>query len=121
MAVAESQGIKSEYLPKIATGFCSGFSRTGGTCGALNGAVMALSLLEGRSEPGAPVEGLYQQVQTLVGQFEEQFGATNCLDLTGCHLGTAAGQARFRQENQIEKCLDYVEEATRMVLVLLES
>lgn len=121
MAVAESQGIQSEFLPQIATGFCSGLSRTGGTCGALNGAVMALGLLGGRSQPGAPVDDLYRQVQTLVQGFEVQFGAHDCQTLTGCHLGTEAGQAGYRATNQKEKCLDYVEAVTRMVLELAGS
>ncbi len=118
MAVAESQGIQSEYLPQIATGFCSGFSRTGGTCGAVNGAVMALGLLRGRSQPGAPVDEIYQRVQILVHRFEVQFGANDCQTLTACHLGSPDGQEKYRITNQKEKCLDYVEEATRMILEL---
>jgi C_GCAxxG_C_C family probable redox protein len=121
LAVAESQGIQSEFLPQVATGFCSGFSRTGGICGALNGAVMALGLLGGRSQAGAPVDGIYQRVQTLVQRFEAQFGAIDCHTLTGCHLGTDEGQASYRATNQKEKCLDYVAEVTRMVLELAGS
>jgi len=118
LAVAESQGLQSEFFPQIATGFCSGLARTGGTCGALNGAVMALGLLGGRSQPGEPVDEIYQRVQTLMQRFEAQFGAHDCQALTGCHLGTAEGQEQYRATNQKEKCLEYVSEATRMVLEL---
>lgn len=118
MAVAESQGIQSDLLPQIATGFCSGVARTGGQCGALSGAIMGLGLLTGRSEPDAAVDGNYVPVAALVVQFEEEFGSINCQTLTGCHLGTDEGQVLFRSKNQIEKCLTYVEWATRKVLEL---
>jgi C_GCAxxG_C_C family probable redox protein len=100
LAVAESQGIESDLLPQIATGFCSGMARTGGFCGALSGAMMSLGLLNGRSQPGAPVEENYIAVQTLIAQFEDKFGSTNCQELTGCHLGTPEGQAKFRESGQ---------------------
>ena len=118
MAVAESQGIQSDLLPKIATGFCSGVARTGGQCGALSGAIMALGLLTGRSEPGASVDDHYRQVQELVARFKDEFGSINCQELTGVHLGTEEGQMQFREANQIENCLNYSEEATRIVLEL---
>ena len=116
MAVAESQGESSDLIPKIATGFCSGVARTGNLCGALSGGIMGLGLLAGRCEPGTSVEVIYSLVQDLVSQFEEKFGAICCMELTGVHLGTAEGQVMFRERGQIEKCFEYVEEATRIVL-----
>lgn len=41
-ALAKSQGIESDLLPRVATAFCSGMARTCGTCGALTGAVMGI-------------------------------------------------------------------------------
>jgi C_GCAxxG_C_C family probable redox protein len=121
LAVAKSQGIESDLLPKIATGFCSGIARTGGFCGALSGAIMGLGLLTGRNEPGTSVEENYAYVQELIDQFEEKFGSTNCKELTGVHLGTPEGQAEFRSKNQIENCLNYVEDATRMALSFIDD
>ena len=121
MAVAESQGIESDLIPKIATGFCSGLARTGGPCGALNGGILGLNLLTGRSKPGAPVDRNYALVRALIDQFESKFGSTHCKQLTGVDLGTAEGQAKFREKNQIVNCLTYAEEVTRMVLSLVES
>ena len=40
LSIARSQGIESDLLPKLATGFCSGMARTCGTCGALSGAIL---------------------------------------------------------------------------------
>jgi C_GCAxxG_C_C family probable redox protein len=121
LAVAESQGIESEWLPRIATGLCSGLARTGGPCGALNGAILALNLLTGRAEPGASVDRNYERVRELIQQYEARFGSSNCQTLTGVHLGTPEGQAAFREKNQIANCLDYVEEVTRIVLTLAEN
>lgn len=121
MAVAESQGIESDLLPKIATGFCSGISRTGGLCGALSGAIMGLNLLTGRSEAGASVEENYALVRDLIDHFEAKFGSTHCKDLTGVDLGTPQGQIEFRKSNRFEHCLNYAEVATRMALSLAEQ
>lgn len=85
-------------------------------CGALSGAIMGVGLLDGREEPGKPVEDIYTRIQSMVNRFENDFGSINCQELTNCHLGTEGGQALFRATNQIEKCLIYVEDATRMTL-----
>ena len=121
MAVADSQGIQSDLIPKIATGFCSGLARTGGLCGAISGAIMSLGLINGRMVPGATVDETYKSVQKLLEQFETRFGSTRCLSLTGVHLGTEEGQAEFLQNNQIGGCLTYVQFTTRFVMDVLKS
>ena len=50
-AIAENQDIQSDLIPKIATGFCSGISRTGGMCGAVSGGIMGIGLVAGRNSP----------------------------------------------------------------------
>ena len=82
------------------------------------GAVMALNLLTGRSEPGAPVDRNYALVNELIDQFEAKFGSSNCRELTGVHLGSEEGRAQFREKGQLANCLNYAEEATRLVLNL---
>jgi hypothetical protein len=81
---------------------------------------MALNLITGRSEPGAPVDENYALVGELIEQYEEKFGSTNCKELTGVDLGTEEGQVKFREKNQIANCLNYAEEVTWMVLSLAE-
>ena len=49
MAIAKAEGIESELLPRIATGFGGGMARTCGDCGAVTGAMMAVGLALGRS------------------------------------------------------------------------
>jgi len=121
LAIAESQGIQSDLIPRIATGFCSGVARTSGQCGAVSGAIMALGLLKGRQESDAPVDPIYQDVQAFLAQFEESFGTLNCRELCGCDLNTPEGQQQFRDTGQFSRCAGYVEEATRIVLSLAEK
>ena len=121
LALAEEQGIQSGLIPRIATGFCSGVARSCGTCGAVSGAIMGLSLFNGRSLPDESVEEIYTIVRELMGVFAEKFGSINCQELIGCDLGTDEGQEFFRANNLREQCGQYVEEATRMAAQLMEG
>ncbi len=121
LSVAESKGIQSDLIPKIATGFCSGVSRTCGICGAVSGAILVLNLFYGRSMPGESIETCYTTVQKLTDMFKIKFGSTNCKQLIGCDLGTEEGQETFKSNNLIEQCRNYTEEATRMVMLIIEE
>ena len=96
-------------------------ARTSGTCGAVSGAILAINLITGRSEPGAPVDDNYAAVRKLLDTFQERFGSTNCGDLLGCHLGTDEGQRTFREKKLFANCLDYADEATRIALTIIEE
>ena len=68
-AIAENQDIQSDLIPKIATGFCSGISRTGGMCGAVSGGIMGIGLVAGRNSPAESFEPAYAFVQQLINAF----------------------------------------------------
>jgi C_GCAxxG_C_C family probable redox protein len=118
-AIAESQGIQSYLIPRIATGFCSGVSRTGGMCGALSGAIMGIGLVAGRNKPAESLEPAYAMVQKLIDRFEKQYGSINCRQLLGCDLATDAGQHYFMENQLIESCWQYAEAATSIALSLI--
>jgi C_GCAxxG_C_C family probable redox protein len=118
-AIAESQGIQSNLIPRIATGFCSGISRTGGMCGAVSGAIMGIGLVAGRDSSAESVEPAYTLVQKIIRAFEEQYGSVNCRQLIGCDLATEAGQQYFMENNLMESCLQYAEGATRLAISLI--
>lgn len=119
VAVAEAQGIESELLPRIATGFCSGMARTCGTCGALTGAMMGLSLAFGRSRSDESVATAYTATQRLVFEFERSFGSRDCHVLLGCDLGTAEGQAIFREQRLGQRCAEYTGKAAEIAAAIL--
>ena len=106
-ALAKAQGIDSELVPRMATAFCSGMARTCGTCGALTGAIMGVSLALGRSQPGESVQPAYEATQKLIHEFEARFGGKDCHVLLGCNLGTAEGQATFREQGLGQRCRNY--------------
>jgi C_GCAxxG_C_C family probable redox protein len=119
LAIAENQGIQSDLIPKIATGFCSGISRSGSMCGAVCGAIMGINLTAGRSSPSESIELSYTLTQKLISHFERQYGSVNCRQLVGCDLATEGGQRYFLENHLMERCLQYVEDATRMAISLM--
>ena len=120
-AVSEACGHRCDSLPGIATGFCSGMARTAGPCGALSGAIMAFGLESGRTGSGQSVERNYSQVQRLIDEFENRFGFSNCGDLLNCHLGTVAGQERFREQRLSERCRSFTIGAAVIAAEIIEA
>ncbi|MFH1845421.1 MAG: C-GCAxxG-C-C family protein [bacterium] len=119
LAIAESRGIQSPFIPRMATGFCGGVARTGGTCGAVSGAILAINLVLGRDKPTESVEVNYAAVEALLDMFNAEFGSLSCPALIGCDLGTDAGQ-QFYEDNDLKpQCTQYVAEAARMAQSIL--
>jgi C_GCAxxG_C_C family probable redox protein len=114
MALARRQGIATDNMVPLATGFCSGIARTKGMCGAVSGAVMGLGLVFGRRKPTDSREPTYQAVRTLLDRFTAEFGSTNCFELLGCDLATEEGQREFRQRHLLSNCQRYVRRATEL-------
>ena len=113
-AVAESRGIQSEWIPKIATGLCGGISRSGNICGAVSGGVLAIGLCFGRSQPGQSPEETGRRVRAFLAKCEQRFGSTNCEKLIGCRLDTPEGQEFFKKHNLREKCAGFTREAAQL-------
>lgn len=119
MAVAEHKNIQSDLIPRIATGLCGGVSKTNGMCGAVSGGVLALSMIYGRDKVEDPRDLLNEKTQAFIKAFKTQFGTIGCTALTGCDLSTAEGLAKFDKLNMHAKCLEFVGEATQLVLELI--
>lgn len=120
VTIARRQGLDPEPYTAMATGFCSGVGRSGGMCGAVSGAVMALGLVHGRNKAGETVEKCYAPVKTLVERFEKEFGTVNCAELLGCHLGTVEGQQAFREQKLISRCRIYTQRAAELTATLID-
>lgn len=119
VAVAASQGIESELIPKIASAFCSGWAETNGPCGAMTGGVMGLSLCEGRANVQDGREKLYQKTQRLVQSFEAQFNNTHCTKLLQLQLGTPEAKEAYATRGLHVQCEGYVREAARLAVTLI--
>jgi len=116
LAIAEEKGVDCALIPGIATGLCSGLARTGGLCGAVSGAILAIGMLTGRGSGEEPIDPVYELVREVLTGFEARFGSTTCMGLSGCDLATEAGQQQFKDQGQYALCTEYVGAATRMVL-----
>jgi C_GCAxxG_C_C family probable redox protein len=121
LALAKVQGIESELLPKVATAFCSGMARTCGTCGALTGAMMGVSLSLGRAEASQSVQPTYIATQRLVREFEQEFGARDCHVLLGCDLNTPEGQTVFSRDRLWERCEKYTSKAAEIAASIVSE
>lgn len=106
-----SQAVLSQYSElfdldqtsalKIASGFGAGM-QMGKTCGAVTGAYMVLGLKFG-TEESALSDGrkeVYNAVVEFTRKFEERNGTTDCRDLLGCDISTAAG-SQFAKEQKL--------------------
>lgn len=119
IAVTHIQGNDSEYLPKVATAFCSGMARTCGTCGALTGAMMGLSLTLGRTSTSQQVQPIYDATQRLIKEFETLFGDKDCHLLLGCDIGTPEGKKTFKDNQLSHQCTKYTRKAAEIAATIL--
>jgi C_GCAxxG_C_C family probable redox protein len=122
MTYAPQCGVDAATATKIATGLGGGMGRTSQVCGAVSGAMLALSLKYGRTDPKdvASKEAAYAKVRELVAQFRARAGSTSCTELLGCDLGTPEGYNRAMREGTTRKvCPGLVRVAAEVVEGLL--
>ncbi len=111
-----------ETLFKIANGFGGGMGRKQEVCGAVTGAIMAISLVHGRGEIDSleNQETTYRKVRELIDTFTKEFGTVICRDLLpGCNLLTEDGQKMFREQGLKEKCCNYVKRANEIAQTVI--
>jgi len=119
--IADEENIDSPLIPGIATGFCSGMSRTCNMCGALTGGILALNVVFGRNSSEESVEKNYRAVQSLINKFENEFGSTNCQELLGCDLGSEKGQETFNGNSLHLKCREYTGRVTELAHEIINN
>jgi len=90
-------------------------------CGAIRGGILALNVVFGRGSSDDSVEVNYKAVQTLVSNFENEFGSINCYELLNCDLGTDKGQHKFRENDLHLKCSEYTGKATELVRTIINN
>lgn len=123
LALSKESGQKVTLIPRIATGFGGGIGRSGGICGALSGAVMAIGLQIGcdKAEEKEKRNATCEKVQRMIEAFEKEFGSIQCKKLTQCDLQTQKGQEEYRSKELrksvcpefVAWCAEYVEKKSR--------
>jgi C_GCAxxG_C_C family probable redox protein len=101
------------FIPRIATGFGGGIARNGDMCGALSGAVMAISLALGRDRPDQSRDQCYAAVDQFYNDFVKAFGSSKCRELTRVNFKTPERNAIYRERVRRERCTPIVEWAAK--------
>jgi C_GCAxxG_C_C family probable redox protein len=122
LTMTEHWNIKSELVPKIATGFGGGIGRCGSVCGALAGGVMAIGAKDGTDEPSAGKRlKAYEKARRLYDKFKKQHGSVLCRDLIGYDLTNPEELAAARKAKVFEeRCPVFVKTAVEALLELTE-
>lgn len=118
IAGMEELGRTSELIPRIASGFAGGVSRTQSLCGALAGGVLVLGVAHGRDRAQDDRSLLIAKVQALVNGFRERFGSDNCFTLTGLDFNKEGAMDVYRQRIHAE-CRAYVKYVAEQLAELL--
>ena len=123
LALAESMGVESELIPRIATGFAAGVARTGNMCGALSGAVMGLGLRYGRDAPETePGRRPYWYGRRIAEAFEEAHGSVTCPGVLGLDIDDPDDYRRYSEENMwATKCREVIKTAARLAWDLIQE
>jgi C_GCAxxG_C_C family probable redox protein len=123
LALSESMGVESEFIPRIATGFAAGVARTGNVCGALSGAIMGLGLRYGRDAPTTePGRRPYWFSRRLAEAFEEAYGSVTCPGILDLDLNDPDDYRIYTEEDiWATKCREVIKTATGLAYDTLQD
>ena len=122
LALSEAVGVKSDLIPKIATGFGAGIARSGNVCGALSGAIMGLGISFGRNEVSSTNIRTYWFSKEIVQYFKKEFGALICPVLLGLELDDPEDYERFKEKSMWEnKCKQIISKTVKMAYNILKQ
>ena len=119
--LAEPLGLDRSLALKIASPFGGGIGRTGETCGAVSGALMALGLQFGFSEPDPQAKDrVYALTREFLRRFQERYGAVACKTLIGVDLSTPEGLQKAREQDVFKtKCSQFIAGAVEIAEQML--
>ena len=116
-------GLDRETALRVAAAFGGGIGRTGETCGAASGALMAIGLRYGQHT--AEDKDAKEKTYDLAAEFLNRFAARNngcvkCRELLGHNVGTPEGRQAAREQGLFETlCPKFVRDAAEIVEQLL--
>lgn len=96
---------------RLSEGFGGGMGGYDGTCGAISGAVLVISLVNSGGNPSQPSkEKTYTLVKNFFDRFVEKTGSSVCKELKGVDTGVA-----------LYPCPDCIKEAVRLTYESLKT
>jgi C_GCAxxG_C_C family probable redox protein len=106
---------------KIAALFGGGIGRQGHVCGAATGALMALGLKFGHTDPEL-IADAYHAAENFLHRFKATHGAVNCRDLLGVDIGDPTAVQTAREQDIFSKtCPALVRSAAAITVELIEK
>ena len=92
-AFAPDLGLDVDAALRVSAAFGGGMGRTGGTCGAVTGAIMVLGLRHCPPDSSAAAERAqtYKAVLDFMSRFEKRNGSIVCKKLLGSDISTPEG------------------------------
>ncbi len=119
LAFADDVGVDRETLAKLSLPFGGGFGRLRLTCGAVSGMGILVGLFCAKAELSSEnKKEVYSAVQTLVKEFEGEYGSVVCGALLNGKVPVAVGgEAETRTQEYYKKrpCAEMVAFATQIV------
>jgi C_GCAxxG_C_C family probable redox protein len=110
--------LDEETALKLATVFGAGVACTGGTCGAVSGALMAISMKHGRGDltSVAAKAKTYELGREFMEEFARRNGSCVCAELLGMNIGVPENMAKAHALGLFEtKCLALVKSAAEIL------
>ncbi len=121
-AFAGRHGLDRDAALRVACAYGGGVARTASTCGAVNGALMAIGLVHGRTriEDEAARERTYDAARAFLDRFRREHGSERCRDLLGVDISTPEGREAAAKEGLFRtRCPLLVRSAARIVVSLV--
>jgi len=121
-AFADPADVDRETALRLAAGFGGGLARTGETCGAVTGAVLALGLRHCGRPATTPESkrASYPAVREFLARFRALHGAVTCRELLGVDISTEEGMERARGQDLFRcRCPGFVRDAANIVEELI--
>jgi C_GCAxxG_C_C family probable redox protein len=122
-AFAPELGLDRETALRVAAAFGGGMGRTGETCGAVSGALMAIGLRYGQPTPED--KQAKEKTYEIAREFLDRFGALHggcvkCRDLLGHDISTPEGLQTAREKDLFQAlCPKFVRDAAEIVEQML--
>lgn len=117
-AFRQAGKLDEETSLRLATVFGAGVACTGGTCGAVSGGLMAISMKYGRGDL-ASVDAktkTYELGRQFMEEFARRNGSCVCAELLGMNIGVPQNLAKAREQKLCEtKCLALARSAAEIL------
>ena len=124
-AFCDLTGLDLGTAARLASSFGGGMGRLREVCGAVSGALLALGMLRGYSDPGDPAQkkAHYANVQEFARRFREKNGSIVCRELLKNIPTTPGGEPEARTPEFYTRrpCLRLIGEAAEILDIMLEE